>query len=314
MTSRTRAELFLLSITIIWGSTFVLTKFILESASPFVYIAFRFALASFLFFVLFFQRLRTISKDAIIKGLILGVLLFLGFELQTVGLKYTTASKSAFITGLMVVFTPFFQLVIERKPPKVGNIIGVVLVAVGLYMLVSPKGSAFNIGDALTFICAIIFSLYTVYLDIFGNEHDPAHLSFMQFITTAVLALLAIPFLERAYLNINANFLLILAYLAAIPTVVALYVMAKYQRYTTPTRSAVIYSMEPPIAAIFAFFIVGERIGMVAVAGGILILMGLVVSELSDVIFKRKKEIVSLKSADNRYLVTYVKKREKEGL
>jgi drug/metabolite transporter (DMT)-like permease len=289
MTPRTRAELYLLSITVVWGSTFVLTKFVLQNASPFVYISIRFTVASILIAVFFFRRLRAISRDAIAKGTILGVLLFVGFTLQTVGLKYTTASKSAFVTGLMVVFTPLFQLIIERKSPKPGNIIGIVLVAVGLFFLTSPQGSEFNIGDALTLICAVLFSLYTVYLSIFGNEHDPAHLTFIQFVSTALLSVLAIPFLETAYMNINSNFLILIAYLAAMPTVVALYVMAKYQKYTTPTRSAVIYSMEPPLAALFAFFIIGETMGVTGVIGGILILLGLIVSELSDNLFKRKK-------------------------
>jgi len=290
LTSRTRAESYLLSLTIIWGSTFVLTKFILENASPFVYVAIRFFIASLLFAALFFRRLRTISKDGITKGLVLGVLLFLGFMLQTIGLKFTTASKSAFVTGLIVVFTPIFQLVIERKTPKIGNIIGVVLVAIGLYLLTSPKGSEFNIGDALTLVCAVLFSIYTVYLGVYGKEHDPAHLTFIQFASTTILAAIAIPFLETAHLNLTFNFMLNIAYLTVMPTVVALYMMAKYQKFTTPTRSAIIYSMEPPIAAIFAFFIIGEQIGMMGVIGGVLILFGLIVSELSDVIFTRKIE------------------------
>jgi drug/metabolite transporter (DMT)-like permease len=292
LTSRTRAESFLLSLTIIWGSTFVLTKFILEDASPLVYVALRFFVASLLFGALFFRRLRTISKDGIAKGLVLGVLLFLGFILQTIGMKFTTASKSAFITGLMVVFTPIFQLIIERKAPKIGNLIGVVLVAIGLYLLTSPQGSEFNFGDALTLVCAVVFSIYTVYLGVYGKDHDPAHLTFTQFVFTAIFAFMAIPFLETAHLNMTFNFLLNLAYLAVMPTVVALYVMAKYQKYTTPTRSAIIYSMEPPFAALFAFFIIGEQIGMMGVIGGILILFGLIVSELSDDIFTRKNNEV----------------------
>ena len=287
--SRSRAESYLLSLTIIWGSTFVLTKFILIDASPFVYVALRFFSASLLFAMFFFRRLRTISKDGVAKGLVLGVLLFTGFMLQTIGLKFTTASKSAFITGLMVVFTPIFQLIIERKAPKIGNIIGVVLVALGLYLMTSPTGSEFNIGDALTMVCAVLFSIYTVYLGVYGKDHDPAHLTIMQFASTAILAAIAIPFLETAHLNLTSRFLFNITYLAVMPTVVALYIMAKYQKYTTPTRSAIIYSMEPPIAAIFAFFIIGEQIGMIGIVGGMLILSGLIVSELSDVIFTYTK-------------------------
>lgn len=290
MVSRSRAEFYLLSITIIWGSTFILTKQVLGSASPFVYIALRFAIASVLFVLLFFKRLKSIPKSALVKGSILGLLLSAGFVLQTLGLQYTSASKSAFITGMMVVFTPLFQLFIERRPPKTGNIIGVVLVTFGLYLLTFPRGSEFNIGDVLTLLCAVTFALYTVYLDIFGKEQNPAHLSLLQFITTTVLAALAIPFLETAHLSINGNFLLVLLYLAVLPTVVALYVMAKYQKYTTPTRSAIIYSMEPPMAAIFAYLIDRETLGFHGFLGGGLIVSGLIISELSDKLFKHSED------------------------
>lgn len=288
VTRRTRAELYLLSITVVWGSTFVLTKFILEDTSPFVYVAIRFAAASILFAALFFKRLKTIPQDAVLKGGVLGIMLFAGFVLQTIGLKYTTASKSAFVTGLMVVFTPIFQLLIERKPPKLGNIIGIFFVALGLYFLTSPQGSEFNIGDMLTLICAFIFSLYTVYLNVFGEKHDPAHLTFLQFISTAVLAALAIPLLESARFQPHGFFVPIMAYLVLMPTIVALYVMAKFQKFTTPTRSAIIYSMEPPLAAFFAFLLIGEQIGVLGFIGGLLILSGLIISELSDVFFKVK--------------------------
>ena len=286
LTPRTRAELYLFSLTIIWGSTFVLTKFILIHASPFVYVALRFAFASILFFILFYKRLKSITYRGIIKGSVLGILLFIGFVVQTIGLKYTTASKSAFITGLMVVFTPLFQLLIERKPPKIGNILGVILVAIGLYCMTSPQGSAFNIGDGLTLIGAITFGLYMVYLDMYCREFEPSHLTIVQFVSTTLLALCTIPFLETAYLDVDVNFVLVLFYLVLMPTIVALYVMAKYQQYTTPTRSAIIYSMEPPFAAIFAFLVLGEILGFIGIFGALIIISGLIVSELSDVIFK----------------------------
>ncbi len=290
ITSRMRAEMFLLAITIIWGSTFVLTKFILESASPFLYITIRFGIASILFTILFFNKIKTINYESVLKGSVLGILLFIGFATQTIGLQYTTASKSAFITGLMVVFTPLFQVLIEKKAPKLGNIIGVVLVAIGLYFLTSPQGSEFNFGDGLTLICAITFGLYIVYLNVYGKTCDPAHLSFMQFIITTLMAAIIIPFFEEPFLQLSPNFVLNLIYLSIMPTVLALYIMAKYQRFTTPTRSAIIYSAEPPIAAIFAFYVIGERLGLSGIGGGVLIFIGLLFSELSDLIFKKNSE------------------------
>jgi len=284
--SRTQAETWLLAVTVIWGSTFFLTKIILENASPFVYIALRFTIATILFGTIFFQRLRSLSRDAIIKGSVLGVLLFLGFVLQSTGLKYTTASKSAFITGLSVIFTPILQLLLERRSPKLGNVLGVVLVAVGLYVMTSPEGSSFNMGDGLTLLCAALFAVYIIYMDMYGKDHDPMHLSFVQFVSTALLSIFFLPFLEQPYLRFSMNFTWILIYLAILPTIVALYVQAKYQRYTTPTRTAVIFSMEPPFAAAFAVLFGQEQLSSAAMIGGAIILTGLILSELSDVIFR----------------------------
>jgi drug/metabolite transporter (DMT)-like permease len=125
-----------------------------------------------------------------------------------------------------------------------------------------------------------------VYLDMYCREFEPSHLTIVQFVSTTLLALCTIPFLETAYLDIDVNFVLVLFYLVLMPTIVALYVMAKYQQYTTPTRSAIIYSMEPPFAAIFAFLVLGEILGFIGIFGALIIISGLIVSELSDVIFK----------------------------
>jgi drug/metabolite transporter (DMT)-like permease len=219
-------------------------------------------------------------------------LLFAGFISQCVGLKYTTASRSAFITGMSVIFTPILQLIVERRSPRPGNTLGVILVALGLYVMTSPRGSSFNVGDGLTLLCAALFAVYIVYMDIHSKNHDPAHLSFIQFVSTAILSIMFLPIMEQPYLRFNMNFTWILIYLAIMPTIVALYVQAKYQRFTTPTRTAVIFSMEPPVAAAFAVLFGQEHLSWVAMIGGALILSGLILSELSDVIFRDKTDIV----------------------
>lgn len=286
MNKRTRAELFLLLITLIWGSTFVVTKFVLLDAGPFLYTTIRFVIATLIFGVVFFRRLRTIGKESFVKGAILGSLLFIGFATQTIGLMYTTASKSAFITGMLVVFTPICQLAIERRPPKVGNLFGVALVMAGLYFLTSPTGSHFNLGDGLTLICALSFAIYIVYLDIFSQNCDETHLTFMQFAVTAGLAGLTYLFFEDFRLVVSMRFTLAVIYLAVFATVIALFVQTKFQKDTTPTRSAVVFSVEPVIAAVSAYLVLGERLGEYGILGAGLIMSGVVVSEFSDMLFK----------------------------
>ncbi len=281
MNPRTKAEFFLFSITFIWGSTFVISKYLLGYFTPLVYIGIRFSIAALLFSLIFFRQIKTLSKGAAIKGGILGALLFTGFAAQTIGLQYTSASKSAFITGMLVVFTPICQLIIERRPPKVGNIIGVVLVIIGLYLLTSPAGSEFNVGDALSLLCALMFGLYIVYLDVFSKDHDTAQLTFMQFVATAVLGFAGAGLFERVAVQVGTEPLLALAYLIVFATVIALYIQTRYQKDTTPTRSAIIFSIEPVIAAGFAYVALGEIIGILGVIGGGFIVAGLLVSELS---------------------------------
>jgi len=284
VTSRTKAELLLLSITIIWGSTFVITKGLLEDISPFLYIAVRFILAAVVF-GLVYRHVWRMDKPALVRGGILGLLLFVGFALQTVGLQYTTASKSAFITGMLVVLTPICQILIERRLPKLGNVIGAVLVAVGLYFLTSPDGSEMNLGDWLTLGCALCFALYIVYLDMFGSKYDAAQLTFAQFAVAGIGGTIGTVLFERVVWNPSLEFAGAIAYLTVFATVIALFVQTKYQKETTPTRAAVIFSVEPVFAAVFAYLILSEMIGPLGMVGGGLIVGGLLVSELSDVVF-----------------------------
>lgn len=300
MTSRTRAELYLLSITLIWGSTFAITKSALESVSPFLYTSIRFSCAALLLGAISYRQVLSISRSVLLKGGILGMLLFVGFALQTQGLQFTTASKSAYITGLLVVLTPICQILIERRPPKFGNMIGVLLVTAGLYFLTSPRGSEFNTGDMLTLGCAICFALYIVYLDIFSKDHDAVHLTFAQFAVCATAGLICFLLFEEKRWIPGASLYAALAYLSVFATVIALFVQTKYQKETTPTRAAIIFAVEPVFAAVFAYFVLGEILGTLGIMGGGLIIAGVVVSELSDILFKTHREQPTVHSDQKR--------------
>ena len=158
MSKKARAEVMLFLITFIWGSTFVTGKVVLSQVSPLQMMVIRFSLASVFFLLVGWNRLFPIAWRSVFKAAFLGLLLFLGFAAQTIGLQWTTASKSAFITGMMVVFVPILQVLVERKPPKVGNIFGVAVVAAGLWFLCSPQGGTFSSGDGLTVLCALFFT------------------------------------------------------------------------------------------------------------------------------------------------------------
>ena len=171
-----KAELALLSNTLIWGATFVLIKTALNDSSPMAFVAVRFAISTLVLFILFRKYLKNISRKSLIQGFWLGVVLYLGFIFQTIGLSTTTATKSAFITGTFVVFTPIFQIITEKRAPTKKNVISIVLVFIGISLLSSKGDSVFDVfielganftfGDFLTLLCAILFAWYIVYLNI----------------------------------------------------------------------------------------------------------------------------------------------------
>ena len=279
---RRRAEFYLLAATLIWGSTFVTQKIGLADVSPLFFVGSRFVIASVVLLAAFPRKIVNMDSVTFQKGTALGALLCIGFLVQTVGLTQTTASKSAFITGMLVVFTPLMQFVIERQLPKPANIAGVVLVTAGLYLLTSPEGSDFNVGDGLTLACAVLFAVYIVYLDVVSKDTDIIHLTFLQMAVSGVLALVLALMFEDIHVTFSTRFVVVLAYLATAATLLTTYVQTKFQKDTTPTRAAIIFSIEPVFAAILAYLLLGEVIGPVGVIGGGVIVAGLLVSQLGD--------------------------------
>jgi drug/metabolite transporter (DMT)-like permease len=288
LTPQRRAELLLLSATVIWGSTFVVTKGLLDVASPLIYTAVRFLVAGAIIVALFTRRVVSGRRPALFPGVLLGLLLFAGFAFQTIGLQTTTASKSAFFTGMLVVFTPIFHagaqrwFSLPRKALLAGNLLGVVMAAGGLYLLTSPEGGGFTTGDGLTLVSAALFAVYIIYLDAMPKGVDAMSLTFVIFTSCGVAGGVIALALEEMKLVPGPSLYYPLAYLIVFATVVALGVQNRFQADTTPTRAAVIFSLEPVIAAVFAYVARGEQLGATGIAGAAVIFCGLILSELSE--------------------------------
>ena len=282
MTRQTRAEAALLATTVIWGGTFAVVKLAMEDVSPVLMIAIRFVSASVLLLLIAYRQIFPIPLSSLQKGSLLGFFLFLGFLTQNIGLTVTTASKSAFITGMMVIFVTILQFVIERKAPKMGNLAGVALVTTGLWFLTSPDGAAFNSGDALTLVCALVFAIYIVYLDVVSREMPTSRLLFLQLGSMAVYSTLAVLLSESPRLVVSPRSIISLGYLTLLATLLTTFVQTRYQKETTPTRAVVIFSIEPVIASGVASILLGETLGATGLFGGGLIIGGVLLSELSD--------------------------------
>lgn len=301
---RIKAELILFLITIIWAGTFVTIKPTLNFISPLLFVTIRFLIAAIVLTLIYREKLLQIPKATFKMGSILGLFLFVGFVVQTIGLKYTTATKSALITGTFVVFTPLLQVFVEKKPIKTGSIIGVILVFAGLIFLSSGEsnlielfksiGSDFNIGDFLTLICAIFFAGYIVYLDVISDKTDFNHVVWIQIVVTLIGSFfLMFSFnqigIEKIKVELNSQVILTILYTSIFATIITTFLQTKYQKYTTPTRAAIIFTSEPLIASILAYLILNETIGIFGLIGGALIIIGVLTSELFDEVILKKE-------------------------
>ena len=297
-----KSEAYLILVTILWGATFVIVKEALTDISTMAFICIRFIIAGLILFP--FMIKKKFPTKAVKAGILLGFLLFSGFAAQTVGLKFTSATKSGFLTGTAVIMIPFLQILIEKKNPNKGVIIGAALVMVGITLLSSggesifglfhDLGSNFNFGDLLTLLCALFFALYIIYLDVETKRNDFWILLFVQIITTAVLSLVflfvfAASDLERIRIDLTNNLIAALIYTSIFATLITTALQTKYQKNVTPAKAGIIFSLEPLFAAIFAFFILEEKITNFGYLGAALILTGLILSEIYEYMFLREK-------------------------
>jgi drug/metabolite transporter (DMT)-like permease len=298
VSKRSTAELILFGTTFIWSSTFIVLKWGLTEWSPLFLLAVRFTIAAALYAVLFPSAVRGMSTAALRRGSLLALFFTMGCVLQTIGLLYTTASKSAFITGMMAVFTPLVQYVWERRPPTRANLASVAIVIVGLWLLTDPwaggSGGGLNRGDLLTLLCAISFACYIVYLDLASRHHDPLVLTFAQIGPTALYCwlglLLETPRAEPSWMSMS-----VIVYLAVAATILTGFLMTRYQKETTPTRVVVIYSVEPVWTALTAAALLGERLSALAITGAGIILAGVLYSQLAD----GKRSVAPLQRSDS---------------
>ena len=291
-------EIALLFNTIIWGGTFALIKNAFTDISPLLFLGLRFSIAALIFLPFVYSSLKKTNKQTLIAGSVLGFFYFTGFAAQTLGLNLTTATKSGFITGTFVVFIPILQLIIEKRKPKWFNILSVFLVLIGLIMLSSKGenaidfmkqlGSDFNLGDLLTLLCALLFAFQVVYVDVFTKKYEYLPMVFVQLLITGIGGFIlsfvfSISTLETVKFTFNTTVVTAVLYTAIFASIIATVIQLKFQKFVSPTKAGIIFSIEPIFAAVFAYFLLSEKISNFGLIGCVLIFIGLIVSEIFSV-------------------------------
>jgi drug/metabolite transporter (DMT)-like permease len=275
---RAKAELLLVLVTLIWGSTFVVVKEALADASPLPFLGIRFTLAGILLFLVLGRGLG--EREALGPGFLLGVFLFAGYLCQTTGLLYTTPSKSAFITGFAVILVPFLQA-LHGFRLRAATIAGALLGLAGIYFLVLPSGvHAVNRGDVLTLFGAVSFAVHIVLVGSYTRRFSFRHLVPVQILVVGLLAAAALPLNLDFRLHWTAGLIGALLLTAVLATGFAFSVQNWAQQFTPPAHTALIFALEPVFAALTSRLVLGERLGGKVFMGSALILAGMVVSEI----------------------------------
>ena len=271
------SELGLIYSAVIWGSTFFVVKDALQNVDPMILIGYRFLLAAILAGGSCIVAKKALFKN-VVHGLLLGFLSWLLYASQTIGLSFTTASNSGFITGLFIVFVPIFALIVFRKAPSLMDIIATCFSLLGLWILTGGL-TEINLGDILTLISAVTYALHILLVDRYIREGDnPFVLSFQQFLVTGAISLSYGVVFGLPFSVFKVETVGVILFLALLPTFSAFLIQNLAQKFVKPIRVSLILAFEPVFAALFAWTLGNELLVFHRAIGGFFIFGGLIIS------------------------------------
>jgi drug/metabolite transporter (DMT)-like permease len=278
------AILLLILTTILWGTSFIITKNITEDVPIFQYLGLRFLIA-FLGFIPLFPRLKNLNKKIFLMGLITGLLYFFGIAFQTYGLSGgTTAGKAGFITGLSTIIVPFLAWLGFKKPIRIRIWFAVILSVVGMAFLLLERETGIIIGDILVLICAFFFAFYIVLNDKYVRLIDVYLYSIIQVAVISASSFICSLLLREPFdfLLYTPPFWAIMIYMGIAVMTLTILFQNWSQQYQGPTQTAIIFTLEPVFAALFGFLIGNEILSVFAWVGCVLIFIAILITVLKN--------------------------------
>jgi len=261
----------------IWGATFFMVKAALTDIDPIIMVAYRFLIAGGILLLYLLYKKRNVF-EGFGRSVFLAVLLWFLYVPQTMGLQYTTASNSGFITGLFIAFVPFFLRTIFKRKPNVMEVTASVISLLGLWVLTGGM-TDINIGDILTLSAAMTYALHLLFSDRFmKGGADPLLISCQQFLIVGILSVLTGLVFDLPFTVGTLKTGGIVLFLALFPTLVAFVIQMLAQKITSPLRVSLIFALEPVFAALFAWTLGGEDFVTHRALGGLLIFAALIIS------------------------------------
>ena len=269
--------------TVLWGTSFIITKTITKELPIFVYLTLRYSIA-IIGIIPILYRFKGFNKKILYGGIITGIIYFISIVFQTYGLQTTTAGKAGFITGLGTVLVPFMTWFAYKKKVKLRVWIAVVLSTVGMGFLLLEGESGVFIGDMLVLVCAVFYAIFIVVNDDYVKKVDVYLFSFVQLATLSILCL-GSSFLLSENWSISSNtidFWLVMLYMGLIVTTVTFLFQNYGQQYLTPAKTAIIFTLEPVFAAFFGFLFGNELLSVFGLIGATIIFIALLITVIKN--------------------------------
>src|SRR6266849_3998446 len=278
-----RVDLSLIAVAFIWGATFSLVKQALAGISTLLFLTLRFTVAALALALIFRKQFRGGDiRQAVRGGLLAGFCLFSGYVLQTFGLKYTTASKTGFITGLYIPLVPLLSALVYKKVPQTSEVLGVATAFAGMALMTIQKDVfEVGLGDLLVMAAAVVYAFHILVLGRFAGKSNVGVLAVTQIATGAAIGAGTFWWAEPVRLQWTHTVWVALGVTSLLATALAFSVQTWAQRYSSPTRTALIFSMEPVFAWATSYVLAGEVLSARGRLGAVLILAGILLVEVN---------------------------------
>ncbi len=257
--SQGRIYFFLILTTFFWGGSFLFTKVGVSEVAPQHFILIRFSLASLIMAAVFARRLKHLHRGILKRGMIVGTVLGLTNVSFVFGIQGTSISRAGVLNNLFVLFIPLITKTVWRDRIGGSNLAGIALAAWGIWLLASG-GQGFNRGDLVSTFCALMIACHIIAVSKVLRDDDVYLISLIQFATVALIAAAATAVLPAAPLTFTATSLGAAAYCAIFPTIICFTIQNSFQRYVTPTRAGLVYTLDPVWSLLAGFLVLGERL------------------------------------------------------
>lgn len=276
------------SVSLAWGSSYLLMKVGLEGISPFNLIALRFGIAFVAMCLIFFPKLRLITSKDLSQGLLMGTLLFVLFAALVYGVSLTTASTAGFLASTTVVMVPILESVLKRRLPGRTVVFSILLAVAGLYLLTVKEGFSLDLGSVYCLVAAFFYAVYIIVFDRISKQGETFSISIIQlgvasFLGGAFMFLFETPQLPGTAVQWGA-----MLGLGIVCSAYGFVIQPLAQRYTSSERIGLIFSLEPVFSALLSYIFLHEVLSIKGYAGAALIFAGVVFSQLVGLVRRSK--------------------------